>query len=181
MSWLPRRRARIGRIGAEAEADALIREQGVEAFYAARQREHEALSNNTVKYWSRIALAVASRTGKRAVADAVIPTVSETNFAPDCSSGVPLPRTLQAHSEFGQVDELKRTLTRKLQPFRIQFVGVARDCGPVTLKEVNIRVTNVSSAIIAAANLVWPPHTTGLRILDSEGREVFGRKKADRR
>jgi len=152
----------------------------MEAYSAARQREHEARSNKMAKYWSRIALAVASRTGKRAVAVAVTPTVSEADF-PDRSSGAPAPVAVQALPELGQGDELKRALTRKLQPFRIQFVGVARDHGPVTLKEVQIRVTNVSSAIIAAANLVWPPHTIGLRILDSEGREVFGRQKADRR
>jgi hypothetical protein len=44
-----------------------------------------------------------------------------------------------------------------------------------------IQVADVSSAIIAAANLEWPRRTTGLRILDRKGREVFGRQKADRR
>ena len=36
-------------------------------------------------------------------------------------------------------------------------------------------------AIVAAANLAWPPRTIGLRILDGEGREVFAREKSDRR
>jgi hypothetical protein len=66
-------------------------------------------------------------------------------------------------------------------PFRIQFLGAARDRGPTTLKEVEIQVADVSTAIIAAANLEWPPRTIGLRILDREGREIFGRQKADRR
>jgi hypothetical protein len=39
----------------------------------------------------------------------------------------------------------------------------------------------VSAAIVAAAGLKWPPRTIGLRILDREGREVFGRQKANRR
>ena len=47
--------------------------------------------------------------------------------------------------------------------------------------EVEIEVMDVSAAIIAAAKIAWPPQTIGLRILDSEGREVFGRHKADRR
>ena len=48
--------------------------------------------------------------------------------------------------------------------------------------EVEIQVANVSSAIIAAANLAWPARTIGLRSLDREGREVFGRQRpiADR-
>jgi hypothetical protein len=43
--------------------------------------------------------------------------------------------------------------------------------------EVEIQVANVSSAIVAAANLAWPARTIGLRILDREGREVFGRQR----
>ena len=39
----------------------------------------------------------------------------------------------------------------------------------------------MSAAIVAAANIAWPPRTIGLRILDNEGREVFARQKADRR
>jgi len=181
MSWLPRRRARIERIDAEAEADVLIREQGVEAYSVARQHEHDARSDKMAKYWNSVALTVASGAGKRAVADAVIPTVSEVDITPDRSSGAPLPRAPQAHPELSQVDDLRHTLAAKLQPFRIQFIGAARDHGPGTLKEVEIRVTNVSSAIIAAANLAWPPRTIGLRILDNEGREVFGRQKVARR
>jgi hypothetical protein len=46
------------------------------------------------------------------------------------------------------------------------------------LREVEIEEFDVSAAIIAAANVTWPPHTTGLRILDHEGREVFERHKA---
>jgi hypothetical protein len=49
------------------------------------------------------------------------------------------------------------------------------------LTDVEIEVVDVSAAIIAAANIAWPPRTIGLRILDSEGREVFSRHKADRR
>jgi hypothetical protein len=39
----------------------------------------------------------------------------------------------------------------------------------------------VSSAIVFAAKLAWPPQTIGLRILDCEGREAFERHKAHRR
>jgi hypothetical protein len=49
------------------------------------------------------------------------------------------------------------------------------------LREVEIEVVDVSAAIIAAANIAWPPRRIGLRILDSEGREVFSRQKVNRR
>ena len=77
--------------------------------------------------------------------------------------------------------ELKRVLDPRLHRFRIQFVGSSPDRGPSILTEVEIEVADVSGAIIAAANIAWPPQTIGLRILDSEGREVFSRDKADRR
>jgi hypothetical protein len=78
-------------------------------------------------------------------------------------------------------DDLTRVVAATTHPFRIQYVGAAPDRGPTTLKEVEIQVADVSSAIIAAASLEWPSRTIGLRILDREGREVFGRQKADRR
>jgi hypothetical protein len=49
------------------------------------------------------------------------------------------------------------------------------------LKEVGVEVADISAAIVAAANLTMPPKTSGLRILDREGREVFARRKADPR
>jgi hypothetical protein len=46
------------------------------------------------------------------------------------------------------------------------------------LREDEIRASDVSAAIIAAAIAAWPPKTIALRILDREGHEVFGRQKA---
>ena len=63
------------------------------------------------------------------------------------------------------------------QPFRIQFMGAGTDLGPSILREDEIRASDVSAAIIAAAIAAWPPKTTALRILDREGHEVFGRQK----
>ena len=79
--------------------------------------------------------------------------------------------------------ELKRVLDPKLHRFRIQFAGSSPDRGPSILTEVEIEVMDVSAAIIAAANIAWPPRTIGLRILDSEGREASAERRsiADRR
>ena len=63
------------------------------------------------------------------------------------------------------------------QPFRIQFVGATTESGPTILREDEIRASDVSAAIIAAAIASWPPKTIGLRILDHDGHEVFGRRR----
>jgi len=65
--------------------------------------------------------------------------------------------------------------------FRIQFVCGTLDRGPTNLTEKQVQVADAPAAIIAAANIKWPPQTIGVRILDCEGHEVFARQKAQRR
>jgi hypothetical protein len=65
--------------------------------------------------------------------------------------------------------------------FRIQFVCGTVDLGPTNLTEKQIEVSDAPAAIIAAANIEWPPQTIGVRILDREGHEVFARRKPQRR
>ena len=60
-------------------------------------------------------------------------------------------------------------------------MGAAPDRGLSILDEVEVQALDVSDAVVAAANLTFPPKTVALRILDREGREVFERHKADRR
>ena len=67
------------------------------------------------------------------------------------------------------------------RPFRIQFVCGTVDHGPTNLTEKEIEVSDAPAAIIAAANIKWPPQTIGVRILDREGHEVFARQKPQRR
>ena len=131
-----------------------------------------------------MALAVARKTGKRIGLDTSTRMAINAVSAPD-RDGPSLPRSedREAHipsSETSPVDELKRLLDQS-RPFRIQFVSVEPENGLMTLGEVEIEVSDVSSAIIAAAGLTWPRNTTGLRILDHEGREVFGRQKVARK
>jgi hypothetical protein len=79
---------------------------------------------------------------------------------------------------FSQADELKGALA--LQPFRLQFISLAPDRGPSILTELKIQASDASGAIVAAANVTLPPRTIELRILDSEGHEVFSRRRGDR-
>lgn len=174
LSWL--RRGRVRTDGTEAEAETLIRELGVEAHSAARQREHEASSDAVAKYWSRVALAIADKTSKRVGLDTSTRMPMNAIFAPDRK-----PVRAREPSKLEQIRELTRILAPRREAFRIQFVGAMPDRRPTTLKEVEIRVADVSSAIIATAKLAWPAQTTGVRIIDREGHEVFSRQQADRR
>jgi hypothetical protein len=61
-SWLRRRRERLERV--EAEADALILDLGGTAYSQARRREDEASSDAMAREWNRVALAVARKTGQ---------------------------------------------------------------------------------------------------------------------
>ena len=177
MSWPPRRRIRMASIDAEAEA--LIRDLGDLAYSEARQRESEASSDAIAKDWGRVALEVARRMEKHVGIETSAGTANNAILAPDRESAPA--RKPRPDSKLGPVDQPKPTLAAKRQRFRVQFLGAAADRGPAILTEVEIQAADVSDAIVAVANTPWPPQTIGLRILDREGREVFERKRADRR
>ena len=77
LSWLRNRRERAERRRqaerlAQADAEALIRDHGAEAYGEARQRERDVIladgtthAGRTPAHWRRVALIVARMTGKR--------------------------------------------------------------------------------------------------------------------
>ncbi len=68
------------------------------------------------------------------------------------------------------------------QQFKARFLKTsAPDRRSSILNEVDIQAADASAAIVAAAKIALPPRTIGLLILDSKGREVFVRQKAERR
>lgn len=170
-TWAPSRRARIERI--EAEAEALIRDLGDQAYQEARRREHEASSDAIAEDWALVAQAVARKTGSRVGLNLSTQLEMNTFFVLDREPGAP--RKARARPE--PAPEPKAGVPTP-QPFRIQFMGAGNDSGPSVLREDEIRASDVSAAIIAAAIAAWPPRTIALRILDREGHEVFGRQKA---
>jgi hypothetical protein len=141
--------------GIRAAAGALMDEFGDEAYAEARRRERLAKRDETAGIWRRVALVVARWTPRRIEPEAAPPTLPEPHPATEI------------------VSEPSRT-------FRIQFVCGTADQGPTNLTEEQIEVADAPAAIIAAANIKWPPQTIGLRILDREGHEVFARQKARR-
>jgi|SRR5208283_4135734 len=176
LSWLPRRRARIENIDAEAEA--LVRDLGDFAYGEARRRESEASSDKIARDWGLVALAVRRLIGRSKDVDPSVRLAMNAVLIPDREEAASRkPRSL---SELTKAEQLTRVIAATMHPFRVQFVGAAPEHGPITLTEVEIQVADVSAAIIAAANIAFPPRTIGLRILDHEGHEVFGRQKADR-
>jgi hypothetical protein len=170
LPWL-RRRKTAERI--DAEADALIDELGVEAYAEARRREYKSSGDAIALWWSRVALAVAHKTGERIGLDISSPMAMNVVFAPDREhAGDHKPQP------FSQADELKGTLA--LKPFRLQFISLAPDRGPSIVTELEIQASDGSGAIVAAAEIAMPPRTIGLRILDSDGHEVFSRRRGNR-
>jgi hypothetical protein len=176
LSWRPRRRARIERI--EAEAEALVRDFGEAAYDAARLREHEASSDEMARDWDCVALAVARLIGGRNDLDPTALPAMNAVLVPNRE--VAASREPRSPSGPTRAEELAHAIAAATHPFRIQFVGAAVDGRPMTLKEVEVEVADVSAAIVAAANIAWPSKTIGLRILDGAGREVFARQKAGR-
>ena len=177
LSWLPRRRARMAQIDDEAEA--MVRDFGAEAYYQARQREHEASSEAIAEDWGRIAMAVAQKVGRRIGLDASSRLAMNAAFAPDREQAGA--RKSGFVSEARTYNEVTPTLGGKTLPYRIQFARAESNLGTSTLNEVEIEASDVSAAIIAAANIKWPRDTIGLRIFDRDGHEVFARHKVNRR
>ena len=175
LSWLARRRAKIQRI--EAEAEALIRNLGDWAYSEARRREHEASSDAIAKDWSRVALAVARKTGKRVELDAATRMSTDADFSLREEEAAPIEHP--PHAKTDPIEELVRIVaespTRSL--FRLQFLGLAAERGASILKEVDLCASDASEAVREAARLDWPPRALGFRLIDWEGREIFGRDR----
>lgn len=65
---LYRRRLEGLRLGIRLEAEALISSSGADAYRVARSRADESSSRRIAKDWSRVAVAIARKTGKRPAA-----------------------------------------------------------------------------------------------------------------
>ena len=175
-TWAPSKRARSERI--EAEADGLIRDLGDRAYQEARRREHEASSDATAEDWALVAKAIARKTGGRVGLNLSTQLAMNTFFVLDREPGVAHRARPRPEPESEPEHQAKAAGVPTPQPFRIQFMGAGTNSAPSVLREDEIRASDVSAAIIAAAIAAWPPRTIALRILDREGREVFGGQKA---
>ena len=103
---LGRRGERARRI--EAEADALVRDYGPQAYSVARLREHEASSFPMTQEWNRIACAVARKTHNRVGLDTATPMAADFHFGPGrMTNKAEAPPFFDARA---QLEELERVL-----------------------------------------------------------------------
>ena len=174
LSWLRRRRDQAERI--EAEADALISDLGDGAYSEARRRAREASSDEMEREWSRVALAVARKTGREVGLD------TATRMAMDADFSVREGETAGGSEPFEEIDPLDELMrivseTPARPPYRIQFVGGEGERGTSILKEVRLNASDPSEAVREASRLRWPPRAIGFRLIDRDGQEVFGRDR----
>ena len=126
--------------------------------------------------WTRVALAIARKTGRQVGLDTATRMAAESDF-----SGAE--NTSEAGGETPEgvdpLDELARILseTPPRPPYRIQFVGGGEKRGKSILKEVGLRGSDPSEAACEASRLRWPPGAIGFRLIDRYGEEVFGRDR----
>ena len=130
---------------------------------------------------SRATLAVADEAYKVAVIDAHRLTAADADISAN-REAVAVPQR-EPTQQPPKPDVPNRGVSEMLDPeqFRIQFLGGATRQGPEILKEVEVCVPNVFVAFRAADDGAWPPGATGFRLLDSRGRDVFWRRRPERR
>ncbi len=123
LSWLRNRSERVERRRqvqrlAQADAEALIRDHGAEAYGEARERERDVIlpdgtthAGRTPAHWRRVALIVAKRTGHRVGLDRSTRMAMDTDLSLDRESREPQRRVIS--SPLSPLDELKRILSRR--------------------------------------------------------------------
>lgn len=153
----------------EADANRLIAAFRLRAYSEARRLQRQARATPAAAHWADVARLIAQRRGESRDVDLA-----------GAQDNLPALRPIRFF-EVDPLDEFERVLALKPQRFRLQFFGVGPDLSPSVLTETEIRATDASGAIHAAAEAAWPPRAVGLRVLDQEGREIFERLKADMR
>ena len=123
LSWLRNRRERVKRRQqaerlAQADAEALIRDHGDEAYSEARQRERDVIlpdgtthAGRTPEHWRRVALIVAKRTGHKVGLDTATRMAAEADFSGERQSDGA--RADTRAGELDQLKELKRIISKR--------------------------------------------------------------------
>jgi hypothetical protein len=66
-----------------------------------------------------------------------------------------------------------------MRRFRLQFLGGTTDRVAIVLDEREVRSPDVSAAVQEIADIVWPTHAIGLRLVDLEGHVVHEESRGD--
>jgi hypothetical protein len=70
-------------------------------------------------------------------------------------------------------------IERMPQRLRLQFLGRTADPAAIVLDEKEIRSADISAAVQEIADIVWPTHAIGLRLIDFDGRVIHEESRAD--
>jgi hypothetical protein len=70
-------------------------------------------------------------------------------------------------------------IERMPQRLRLQFLGRAADPAAIVLGEKQIRSADISAAGQEIADIVWPTHSIGWRLIDVDGRVIHEESRAD--
>jgi hypothetical protein len=68
---------------------------------------------------------------------------------------------------------------RMPQRLRLQFLGRTADPAAIVLDEKELRSADISAAVQEIADIVWPAHAIGLRLIDVDGRVIHEESRAD--
>ncbi len=108
-AWIARRRE-VAR-QTEADATALVADHGASAYAEARRRERDAFNAEDAARWSRAAVAIAKRTGRRIGLDTAtrMATDADMTATPDVARS---PRPARHPEGIDPLDELAATIAR---------------------------------------------------------------------
>jgi hypothetical protein len=70
-------------------------------------------------------------------------------------------------------------IERMPQSLRLQFLGRTADPAAIVLDEKELRSADISAAVQEIADIVWPTHAIGLRLIDVDGRVIHEESRAD--
>jgi len=143
-----------------------------------RNYAHEVvvLSGLQTHSLNRVAFAIARKTGRFVGLDTATRMAMDADFSVRDDGIAPKDEPFE---ETDPLDELMRIVseTPARPPYRIQFVGGEFERGTSVLKEIGLRASDPSEAVREASRLRWPTRAVGFRLIDREGREVFGRNR----
>lgn len=123
LGWLRHRRETAERI--EAEAETVMRAYAVRACAEARRREREAKTKEEAQNWSRVALVIAHKTGKRVGLDTASRMAADAIFFSDPEGSASPPRA--PISGLDPLEELVRLVSKRHRKRIPHSVSRAKD------------------------------------------------------
>ena len=123
-------------------------------------------------------VSIAHKTGKRVGFDTATRMASDAIFAYSHLEPSASPAQTPI-SELDPLDELSRLVSDDTRRgYCIQFLGPGSDQTQTVLAEVEVRASDVSTAMREAAHTPWPPRAIGFRLVVMTGARSLEDKKA---